>query len=53
MSHAPDPDNVNKSLRDALVRCGLLVDDSAEWAECTEPEIEKGKKATVITLETI
>lgn len=49
----PDPDNVNKSLRDAIAAAGLVVDDSAKWAEFTEPVIQNGKKATVITLEDI
>jgi hypothetical protein len=50
MSHAPDPDNVNKSLRDGLVKCGRLVDDSAKWAKFSEPTIERGRKSIIITL---
>jgi len=50
----PDPDAFDKSLLDALVSCGLLVDDSKKWLEMPEPEYERGKdKATIITLEDI
>jgi len=48
-----DPDNYNKSARDAMVACGLVVDDSDRWARFTEPVIEEGKRATLITIEEI
>jgi hypothetical protein len=35
----PDPDNLNKTLRDALVDGGWLVDDRPDWLEGTEPVI--------------
>lgn len=47
----PDPDNVWKSLLDALVRNGALVDDSAKWCELTQPVFERGARSTVIVLE--
>jgi hypothetical protein len=36
---------------DALVHCGRLVDDSSAWMELGPVTVEKGKKATVVTLE--
>ena len=48
----PDPDNLLKSLLDAAVACGLLVDDSGEWCELGDIEVTRGKTdRTVITLE--
>lgn len=48
----PDPDSADKALLDALVSAGLLVDDSAEWVERTEPVFVRGKRVeTTITLE--
>lgn len=38
----PDPDNLNKVLRDAAVSCGLLVDDSLEWCETRDPLLQRG-----------
>ncbi|MEW4569331.1 hypothetical protein AB1L88_15810 [Tautonia sp. JC769] len=35
----PDPDNLLKSLLDALVEGGFLVDDSADWAEWECPRV--------------
>jgi Holliday junction resolvase RusA-like endonuclease len=47
----PDPDNVWKSLLDALVLLGLLIDDSAKWCELTPPVFTRGPMTrTVITL---
>lgn len=37
-----DNDNVQKVIKDALVGCKLLRNDSAEWCECPEPEAERG-----------
>lgn len=49
---APDPDNIQKSLNDALVKCGLLVDDSHIWLETQPVKILRGKaKHTTIILE--
>lgn len=49
-----DGANLNKSLRDALVQVGLLVDDSAEWLEGSDPVVERGKvTSTTIILEDI
>jgi Holliday junction resolvase RusA-like endonuclease len=46
-----DSDNYNKSARDAMVACGMIVDDSDKWAVFTEPVLAEGKKATLISLE--
>lgn len=49
-----DPDNVLKSLLDALVKCGMLKDDSDKWCDWTKPTLEKGTGTvwgTRITLE--
>jgi hypothetical protein len=46
----PDPDNVWKSLLDALVLLGLLRDDSAKWCELAPPVFTRGPLRTVITL---
>lgn len=45
-----DEDNVWKSLKDALVRVGLLVDDSPRWCEQGTPTFPRGPLRTVITL---
>jgi hypothetical protein len=49
----PDDDSPFKSVLDALVRCGALVDDSREWCECDEPRFVRGPRFTVIELEDI
>lgn len=47
-----DPSNTNKSVRDALVNCGLLVNDNPEWLEAAEPTAVPGKvSSTTIILE--
>jgi hypothetical protein len=51
---AGDPDAYWKSLLDALVACGLLVDDSRQWVELGEVTFSRGKaRAAVITLEDV
>jgi len=45
-----DPDSYNKSLLDALVVCGLLVNDSKEWVEIAPVKYERGEFFTRITL---
>jgi hypothetical protein len=50
-SRAADPDGYLKVLLDALVGCGRLKDDSSAWMELGPVTVEKGKKATVVTLE--
>ena len=50
----PDPDAFLKSALDALVKCGMLKDDSDKWCEWTKPTIETGTQdvwGTRITLE--
>jgi hypothetical protein len=50
----PDPSNLNKSLRDALVSCGLLIDDDAARLEGSEPKVSRAKvTSTLILLEDI
>ena len=50
----PDPSNLNKSLRDALVSCGLLIDDDAARLEGSEPKVARAKDtSTLILLEDI
>lgn len=50
----PDPDNVLKSLLDALVRSGLLVDDSGDWCELAGVTVTRGQQTvTVVTLEDV
>lgn len=50
----PDPDAYFKSLNDALVKNGLLVDDSDKWVELAPVKFIRGKeKKTVIILEGI
>ena len=48
-----DPDNRWKSLLDALVVCGRLVDDSPVWCELGGVVVERGAMLTVIELEDI
>jgi len=49
-----DPDAYFKSVLDALVRIGLLRDDSSHWVEWSQPIIRRGKETkTIITLEDI
>jgi hypothetical protein len=48
----PDPDGTLKLLLDALVACGLLIDDSARWCECAPPAVRRGEATrTVVALE--
>ena len=48
----PDPDAYDKSLRDALVECGALKNDSADWVEGTQVEYARATRlVTFITLE--
>jgi hypothetical protein len=50
----PDPDAVWKSLLDALVAAGLLVDDSARWCEPVPPTfVRSPRRRTVVTLESV
>jgi Holliday junction resolvase RusA-like endonuclease len=47
----PDPDNLAKSLNDALVKAKLLKDDSQTWARIHPIEFERGyRHGTEITL---
>ena len=46
-----DPDAWQKSLLDALVSVGLLIDDSPKWVEISPVKYERGGKATTIELE--
>ncbi len=47
-----DPDSYWKSLLDALVHAGLLVDDSPKWCELGPVEYRRGSEmATTIILE--
>lgn len=49
-----DGANLNKSFRDGLVNCGLLVDDSAEWLEGSDPIVTPSKvTSTTILIEDI
>ncbi len=48
----PDPDNLLKSCLDALVKNGLLVDDSSQWCDVTA-RVVRGPRQTVITLEDV
>lgn len=49
-----DPDAYFKSLLDALVKCGMLVDDSNAWCEITTPTYGRALKgSTTITLEDV
>lgn len=49
---ACDPDAYWKSLLDALVKCGMLVNDSPKWVELLPVKYTRdgGKKHTIITL---
>lgn len=48
----PDPDGVFKSLLDALVKCGALLDDRKECLELMPVAFERAKvKATRVELE--
>lgn len=50
----PDPDNLNKSIRDAIVEGGWLVDDSAAWLEGVEPVVaprDPSGPTTTLTIE--
>jgi len=49
---ACDPDAIQKSLGDALVRCGALKNDSHLWVEWAPVEFARGGRlATFLTLE--
>lgn len=51
---AGDPDAYWKSLLDALVRCGALVDDNRHWCELGPVTFERGTRLeTVIILEEV
>jgi Holliday junction resolvase RusA-like endonuclease len=45
-----DPDAYWKSLLDALVQAGQLVDDSVKWCVYEYPSFERGEMATIIEL---
>jgi Holliday junction resolvase RusA-like endonuclease len=46
-----DPDAYYKSTLDALVKCGMLVDDSSQWCEHAQTLVRFGdKNETVILL---
>ena len=47
---ACDPDAYFKSLGDALVNAGLLVNDSHKWVEWMPVKFTRGKKSTTIRL---
>jgi Holliday junction resolvase RusA-like endonuclease len=47
---ALDPDNYAKSLGDALVASGLLVNDSHKWVEWSPVQFVRGKKKTTVRL---
>lgn len=50
----PDPDAFDKSLRDALVACEALKNDSAKWVAGEDPRFARGKSlVTFITLENV
>lgn len=49
---AADPDAYWKSLLDALVCCGALVNDSRKWVELAPVEYTRGRRpAMTVTLE--
>jgi hypothetical protein len=41
---ACDPDNMNKSMLDGLVKAGRLIDDSARWAELGSVSFYRGRE---------
>lgn len=45
-----DPDAYSKTVGDALVAAGLLVNDSHKWVEWSPVQYERGKKKTTIRL---
>lgn len=48
---AYDPDAYQKVLHDALVKCGLLKNDSKDWVSYDQPVFARGESpATYITL---
>ena len=47
---ACDPDAYFKSLGDALVNAGLLVNDSHKWVEWMPVKFVRGKKSTTVRL---
>ena len=50
----PDPDAFDKSLRDALVACGALKNDSAKWVAGEDPRFARGESlVTFVTLENV
>jgi hypothetical protein len=48
-----DPDCYWKSLLDALVNCGALVDDSREWCDPAGVTYTRGTLCSIITIEHI
>jgi hypothetical protein len=51
---APDPDAFDKSLRDALVACGALKNDSAKWVQGDDPRFARGRElVSFVTLEDV
>lgn len=55
---SPDPDNIQKSLHDALKKNGLIVDDSDKWLLAMQPEIirpalSKGTEIFLMDMEDI
>ncbi len=46
-----DADGIPKLILDGLVCCGLLVDDSQKWCECTASYEHGDKRETRILLE--
>jgi len=49
---ACDPDAIQKSLGDALVKCGALKNDSHKWVEWAPVEFVRGERLTTfLTLE--
>lgn len=49
----PDPDSLWKSLLDALVEAGLLVNDSARWVELGTIKWDRGERQTTVSLENL
>ncbi len=51
---SPDPDALHKSLRDALVACGALKNDSTKWVEGDDPRFARGRElVSFVTLENV